>query len=146
VVLAGATMRKRSNPFKACGWHVAVYALTAATLLAVSGPADAADSQTISVEPGKNTDAYLEVNVSGTLYVAIHSAGGQPCANFWWIKWPFGNIENVGRKCGNASFKIPGIFDLAVIAKLRVGGAEQPLKVVVAANEQVAQSVSVKFP
>jgi hypothetical protein len=140
-------MRERLTWFQIGGWQRAACALTACVLAAMSRPAGAADSQTISVQPGKNTDAYLEVNVSGTLYVSIRSIAGFSCANFWWIKWPLGNIQDVGKQCGNTSFKIPGIFDgAAFAAKLRVGGAQQPLKVVVAANEQVAQTVSVTFP
>lgn len=120
---------------------------TAWALLFLPNIAGAADTQLISVTPGKNTDVYFEINVSGKVYLAINApAAGEPCANFWWIQWPFGNIKDLGRHCGIVAFDIPGFFDLAFSAKLRVGGAKQPLKIVAAANQQVAQTLKVTFP
>lgn len=107
----------------------------------------AADTQLIQVQPGQNTDVYFEINVSGKVYLAIHApSGGEACASFWWIKWPFGATESLGWQCNSASFDVPGITSLALSAKLRVGGAKQPLKIVVAANQQVAHSATVTFP
>jgi hypothetical protein len=72
--------------------------------------------------------------------------GGEARANFWWIKWPFRRIEDVGRRCNSAALAIPGIGSSAFAAKLRVGGAKQPLKIVAAAAEEVAHSATVHFP
>jgi hypothetical protein len=123
--------------------------LGTAAFLVIAGVAcgEPANTQTISVEPGKNTDVYFEINLAGKVFLVIYApAGGEACADFWWIKWPLGNTQSLGRHCGSASFDIPGVFDLAISAKLRVGGARQPLKLVAAANEQVAHSATVNFP
>ena len=109
--------------------------------------AGAPTTQIISVETGKNTDVYFEINISGSVSLAIHAPpGGEACADFWWIKWPFGNIEDLGRHCGSINFDIPGWSHLALSAKLRVGSAKQPLKIVAAATEQTALSTAVHFP
>jgi hypothetical protein len=109
--------------------------------------ARAAEYQVISVASGKNSDVYFEINLSGKVYLSIRSPPGtQPCGDFWWIKWPFGNIESLGHFCNSASFEIPGITSLAISAKLRVGGVSQPLKIVAGSTEQIAHSVSVSFP
>jgi hypothetical protein len=107
----------------------------------------AADTQLISVNAGENRDVYFEINLSGKVSLAIYAPnGGEACADFWWIEWPLGNTESLGRQCTNATFDIPGLSKFAISAKLRVGGARQPLKVVAGANQEVAHSVTVGFP
>jgi hypothetical protein len=122
-----------------------VSALTCSCLLVPSSAAGA-DFQVISVESGHNTDVYFEINVSGKVYLAIYAPpGGDACANFWWIKFPLGSIKDLGRHCGTVSLEIPGLAELTLSAKLRVGTAKQPLKIIAAANEKVARSVTVHF-
>jgi hypothetical protein len=124
-------------------------ALTASCIIASAlvARADSSKTEVITVQPGKNTDVYLEINLSGKVYLAIQApVGGEACANFWWIKWPFGNIQDLGRHCGNAAFDIPGLSSFAFSAKLRVGGAKQLVKVVAGASEEVAHSATVHFP
>ena len=94
----------------------------------VSPLAHAADPQIENVSKGESKDLYFQINVSGTVYVKIAAKPGESaCANFWWIKWPLGNIKALGRHCNFARFEIPGITDLALSSKLRVGGGENSL-------------------
>jgi hypothetical protein len=86
--------------------------------------------------PGASSDAYFEINVSGTVFVTIAAPPGQePCAEFWWIKWPLGTVESLGRKCGNLRLETPGLSRFAMSAKLRAGGAKSVIKIAISANE-----------
>jgi hypothetical protein len=107
--------------------------------------AQAADYQLISVEPGQNVDLYFEINLSGEVFLRIGSRGGSGCADFWWINWPFGNLQSLGSHCGAARFKIPGLTSFAIASKLRAGGVTEPTKIVAAASEQVANSVPITW-
>ena len=110
------------------------------------GFARAADTQQFSVAAGGSADLYLEINTSGKVFVQIGAAPpGKPCANFWWIKWPFGNIESLGNHCGFAAFEVPGVSSLALSAKLRVSAPQNAVKLFVAAKEDVARSGTFKF-
>lgn len=107
----------------------------------------AADAlQRIDLNKGTTVDVYFEVNVDGKLYVRIAAKPGESnCADFWWIKWPFGNVESLGRHCDFASFSIPGIMNLAYSAKLRAGGTTNNVKLGVSATESVAHSSTFNF-
>jgi hypothetical protein len=113
-------------------------------ILAVGLKTARADNyQIISVEPGQNVDVYFEINLSGG--VRIVSRSGSGCADFWWINWPFGTLQSLGRHCGAARFKIPGLTNFAIASKLRAGGVTEPTKIVAAANEQAANSVTITW-
>jgi hypothetical protein len=113
----------------------------------VCATALARDYQIISVAAGDTADVYFEINLAGKVYLRIVAPpGSEPCANFWWIKWPFGNVEEVGRICGGTQIDVPGLTHFAISAKLRVRAGSNSLKVVAAANERVANSVSVPLP
>lgn len=111
-------------------------------------PARAAPNYVIiDVPAGSTQDVYFEINLKGKVHVRLVAEdGGEACAEFWWIKWPLGNIQSLGRHCGSAAFDIPGLFDFAVSAKLRVGGAARHLKIVGSDDVSVANSVTVTFP
>ena len=104
------------------------------------------DLRIYTVQKGQSSDLYFEINLKGTVYVHVAAKPGESnCANFWWIKWPFGNIKSLGRHCGSAGFKIPGVFDFAASSKLRVGASDNEVKIAVSASESVANSVSFHF-
>jgi hypothetical protein len=106
--------------------------------------ASAADYQIIDVPVGHAVDAYFEINVSGKVYVRIETSSGPGCADFWWITWPLGRIQELGHHCASAQFEIPGLLsDLSVSSKLRAGGVSQPTKLVVADRIEVARSVTI---
>ena len=112
------------------------------------GVAQAADPQIIELKPNESADAYFSVNISGKVFVRIASKPGEEaCAEFWWIKWPLGEVAQLGRHCNGASFEIPGLFGWppTISSKLRVGGAKNPVKLAVSATEQVANSVTFNF-
>ena len=120
--------------------------LFAALVLAV--PARAAENyQIIDVPTGAPRDVYFEINLSGKVYLhLVAENGAEACAEFWWIKWPVGNIKSLGRHCGNAEFETPGLLDFAFSAKLRVGGANTHPKIVASDDVQVANTITVTFP
>jgi hypothetical protein len=119
-----------------------------AALIAMLGSisSQAADPQIETVQRGESRDLYFQINLSGKVFVNIGaSAGGSNCAEFWWIKWPFGNIQSLGRHCGAASFDIPDLKDLAISSKLRVGGTTNQVKIAISASEAVANSATFSF-
>lgn len=118
-------------------------ALTALVVAAL--PAKAADWQVIDLPVGQSVDAYFEINLSGHVYVKIVTQNGPGCAEFWWIVWPFGYVKQAGRHCGGVKLELPGLLDAAVASKLRAGGASEATKLIAAANEKVANSVSISW-
>ncbi|MEY9402014.1 hypothetical protein ABIF66_001816 [Bradyrhizobium japonicum] len=105
----------------------------------------AADYQIIDIQPGQTVDVYFEVNLKGTVSLRIATRTGLGCAELWWIKWPLGEIKSLGKKCGVARLEIPGFTDLAVAGKLRATGVSSPTKIVAAANERVANSITLHW-
>lgn len=110
-----------------------------------SASANAADYQMIELNRGQTVDVYFDINLAGTVALRIATKSGPGCADLWWIKWPFGNIESLGRRCGSFRLSIPGITRFAVAAKLRASGVQRATKIITAATEQVANSVPVRW-
>lgn len=109
-------------------------------------PHEVMDPQIHVVDKGQSADLYFQINLKGTVFVKVAARPGDSnCADFWWIKWPFGTIESLGRQCGAASFKVPGLFDFAFSSKLRVGGTTNQIKIAVSASESVANSAKFDF-
>jgi len=109
--------------------------------------AQARDYQIIAVSAGDTADVYFEINLSGKVYLRIVAPpGAEACADLWWIKWPLGNIQDVGRRCGSLQLEVPGLTDIAISAKLRVRAGNSPLKIVAAATEAAGNSALVSFP
>lgn len=108
--------------------------------------AQASDRRIYTVHKGESADLYFEINLKGVVYIRVAAKPGESnCANFWWIKWPFGNIVSLGRHCGTAGFKIPGVLDFAFSSKLRVGATENEVKIAVSASESLANSATFDF-
>jgi hypothetical protein len=107
------------------------------------------DLQIVDVLPDQASDVYFFVNLRGRLYLKIAAAGGnRPCAEFWWITWGFGNIKDVGERCGSFTLDIPepSLTDPVISGKLRTSGAPYRLKIAVSAYENVAHSATLDFP
>jgi hypothetical protein len=118
----------------------------AATLLFDSF-AVAQEHQLIRVASGATEDIYFEINLSGNLYLSIRSPDGIGCVDLWWIKWPLGNLTQLGKRCGNVRLAIPGISDFAISAKLRARAESKPIAIVASSSEKVAYDFpSVSFP
>jgi hypothetical protein len=107
--------------------------------------ASAADYQLITLDPGQTVDVYFEINLSGSLTLRVETVSGPGCADFWWIKWPLGNIKSLGKICGTRRIEIPGLSDFAISGKLRASGVARPTKIVAASNEHVANSVTLRW-
>src|SRR5262249_3700146 len=58
--------------------------------------ASAADYQIIDVPVGHAVDAYFQFNLSGKVYVRIETNSVPGCADFWWITWPLGRVQELG--------------------------------------------------
>lgn len=120
-------------------------AVTAALMTVPFCPAHAADFQIVEVQPGQNVDVFFQINLYGRVFVRIETRNGIGCADFWWILWPLGNVRQIGRQCGSADFEIPGLLDFSISSKLRAGGVSETTKIAIAANAQVAHSVTIPW-
>lgn len=117
------------------------------TLAALTGSSSrAADPEIVELKAGVTADAYFSINIKGKVFVKMAAPpGAEACADFWWIKWPWGTIEQLGRHCNNATFEIPSLFALTFSSKLRVGGTKNNVKLAVSATEVVAYSHTFTF-
>lgn len=113
--------------------------------LITANPALAADRQIVKAPAGKTVDAYFQINVSGDLFLRIKTKDGSNCARFWWIKWPFGSVSQLGRLCGSVKIPIPGIFSFSVASKLRVASEGSDTLIALAADERVANTTNLEF-
>ena len=123
--------------------HLLVVAISLiVTPVAVFG----ADVQIIDAPANQQVNVYTEFNVSGKLWIKIAAQTGEPCANFWWIKWPFGAVQQLGKHCGAFVLDIPGVFAGTFGSRLRAGGNDNNLMIAISANESVAHTVTITFP
>lgn len=70
-----------------------------ALILFNSSQAQAGDVHIIDILPDQQADVFFQINTAGTVYLKIVAEKGEPCAEFWWIKWPLGTVEQLGRNC-----------------------------------------------
>lgn len=125
------------------GW-LRIAVVTLAVLAAPSSKA--ADPAIVEIKAGETVDAYFSINTKGKVFLKIAAPPGEEaCADFWWIKWPWGTIEQLGRHCNNAAFEIPSLFALTISAKLRAGGTKNTVKLAVSAAETMAYSHTFTF-
>jgi hypothetical protein len=127
------------------------FRLTLALVIAVLSfrwlPASAGDYKVIEVRPGEIADVFFEVNAGGTVFVRIVAeSGNEACGDFWWVTWPLGRITQLGRRCNEAQFAIPGLLNFAVSSRLRVGGIRNRAKIIAGSTAQVANSVKLEWP
>lgn len=115
--------------------RMALFALCVSLL---PGVAASRDWLVVWINPGQNVDIYTQVNMSGRIFVAADIGGNPACLNYWWITWPLGRIEDLGRHCGRAAFDVPGWSSLTISSRLRAGGAEAPTRVQGSAIEAIA--------
>lgn len=124
-----------------------ILAVAVALLFAAVPAAKAAEPQRLEAGPGQTLDLYWEINLGGRVYLHIAAEpGGEPCADLWWIKWPFGQVEQIGRRCGRVDLDIPGFFALSLGAKLRAGGFANRVRIALTTDERVANSMTSTYP
>lgn len=114
-------------------------------IAALQSTAAHTQGQLVSLPPNSAGDVYFQVNMSGTVFVNVMDPEGAGCAEFWWILWPFGNIKELGRHCGGASFEIPRLMSLSISSKLRAATGSRPVKIGVADKAEVAHSIRTSF-
>ncbi len=73
--------------------------------------------QKIRVEAGQNKTIYSHLNASGHVFFRISNKSNTNKAKLWWVKGPFGSIENLGEFKGTGKIKIKGVL----WGKLRIG-------------------------
>lgn len=63
----------------------------------------------IRIPAGQSADAWWGVNVSGKLGDTIRTRDGSNKVKFWWIKWGFGTLEEVGGRAdsGTIVYRFP---------------------------------------
>jgi hypothetical protein len=133
------TSRGRFSPTRQFGCSIIVAIVFTLGLVAETR---ADDFVTIWVDPSKSVDVYWSINLSGTVYVAADVDGQPACLDYWWIVWPFTQIQQLGHYCGRAKFALPGISSFAIGGKLRAGGATVRTRLRGTSTEGVAH----KFP
>lgn len=104
--------------------------------------AAADDVTTVWISPGENVDVYWSMNLSGKVFVAADNGGHPACLDYWWIVWPFTNLQKLGRYCGRASFDLPGLSSYGVGGKLRAGSADVRTRIRGTSSESIAS----RFP
>jgi len=121
--------------------------LCAIVILSIqAGPVYSEDLKTFLISPGENKTLFTNVNTSGKVYVRIVAEPGkEACLNFWWIKYPIGNVEQLGRYCNRAIFAVPSLRNGAFATKLRAGGARSDQAVGLSANEAIAHGFTYRF-
>lgn len=125
--------------------HATLTYVAVALTLSCGIAALAADLQIVDMPAAQQVDLYTQVNVGGSVFVRIVSPSGPACADFWWIQWPFGTVQQLGRHCDFARFDIPGLFKAAAASRLRAGGGSGNLKLGVSTEEKVAASATIRF-
>jgi hypothetical protein len=121
----------------------AICGMTAFGLIFVGQIAQAADDHLIvDVPPNETVNTYLYVNLGGHVYLKILEKGGPGCVDLWWILWPFGNIRELGRHCGDIDLELPGISSFSVAGRLRARGGPNPIKIGITDKVEIAN----KFP
>jgi hypothetical protein len=107
--------------------------------------AEAAQPNVIDAPAGQQVDVYTGVLTTGTVWVRIVAQVGAPCANFWWIEWPFGRVEQLGRRCGVVRFDIPSKFKGSAASRLRAGAISSNLKLAVSSEETAVITIHLGF-
>jgi hypothetical protein len=75
---------------------------------------------TIRLAAGETKTVWTGVNVSGKVFVGITTRDGSNKAQLWWIKQPFGRVEQLGEKQEHFSLDIPSLSRFAISSQLRV--------------------------
>jgi hypothetical protein len=119
--------------------------LTLVLLLALSAlaPNIARAEKEIRIPAGQSVDAWWGVNVSGKINYTIRTRDGSNKAKFWWIKWGFGTVEEIGVRTDTGAIDIPiSIFKGVAAAKLR---ASSDVDTVIYIRENSAPDAGVTF-
>jgi hypothetical protein len=105
-------------------------------------PSYSADYYVINLQSQQGVDVYFQINASGKVYLRIENREGTACAKLWWIKWPLGNVEQLGEHCGLVQLDIPSLPNIS--SKLRASG-DTSTKILVTADERVANTISIPW-
>ena len=97
----------------------------------------------IRIPAGQSADVWWGVNVSGSIHYVIRTRDDSNTVKFWWIKWGFGSIENVGLRTDVGSLQIPiSLFKGVMAAKLR---ASSDVNAIIYIQENSAPDAGVTF-
>jgi len=97
--------------------------------------------RTYRIPAGSTARLWLGVNVRGHLNLVIRSRDGNNRLTLWWIKQPFGRVEQLGERTGEAKLDIPTVWNMTVGAELRAS-AKSDTVVEVGENVEVTNSLT----
>ena len=95
-----------------------------------------------SAEP---KDVYSEINVTGTIDVAVTAAHAPACARMWWVKRLTGSVEQLGDICGLRKLEIPSFLGISLASKLRASAVSGVTVQVVGSSERSKQLPKIIF-
>jgi hypothetical protein len=98
----------------------------------------------LKIPAGSTSSLWTGVNVSGQVYLSVKSRDGKNKLKLWWIKQPFGQVEQLGDRTNEAKLDIPGLWKATFSAELKAS-AESDTVVFLGENVQVAQSATFQW-
>lgn len=98
---------------------------------------------TYRIPAGTTSTLWTGVNVSGKLSLCFRSRDSKNQVKLWWIKQPFGRVEQLGEKSSQSEIDIPiSVWQATIAAELK---ASVTSDTVVLVGENVAVSQSLNF-
>ncbi len=86
----------------------------------------------IEINPSETKDAYFHINSKGHLTFKIESEDGNNSLKAWWIKGPFGTVEQIGFISGVGYTEIKG----TLWGKLRITNAQSRTIILLSENTE----------
>jgi hypothetical protein len=93
---------------------------------------------TYKIAVGQTQRLWMGVNVSGKVNLSFRSRDGTNRLHLWWIKQPFGRIEQIGDLANSAKLDIPSLRRLTFSSELRASAGSDTVV-------QVGENVEVDY-
>jgi len=99
----------------------------------------------VKIPAGQTVDVWFGVNIKGQVSYAIRTRDGSNSLRMWWVKYPFGSVDQLGVLSNQGKLSIPISWWKGVVsAKLR-GSAGSDTLVLVGENAEVDATVTFHF-
>jgi hypothetical protein len=92
--------------------------------------------KTIQLNPRETKTIFLFINLTGKVFLKIGNRSQSNKITCWWVKGPFGSVENLGDISGSAVLEFKGL----IWGKLRASGADSETVIIVTENASIAAS------
>jgi hypothetical protein len=97
---------------------------------------------TRKISAGSTESLWTGVNVRGKVFLSVRSRDGKNNVKLWWIKQPFGRVEQLGNKANEVDLDIPiALWKGTISAELKAS-AQSDTIVYIGENVQVAQNAT----